>query len=73
MPATTFPPRPAAWSLIMFSHVAPARRPPPRVEAPKNRGLGRTYTLGTGTTNRTPSIDATSPPPQLCASGMDAW
>lgn len=34
VPATTFPPSPAAWSLIMFNQVAPPRRP-------KNFGFGR--------------------------------
>ncbi|GAA2115127.1 hypothetical protein GCM10009802_14950 [Streptomyces synnematoformans] len=66
MPATTFPPSPAAWSLITFSHVAPPRRP-------KYFGFGRAYTLGTGTTNRIPSPDATSPPPHARARPMDAW
>lgn len=65
-PATTLPPRPAAWSLIMLSQVAPPRRP-------KYFGFGRAYTLGTGTTNRIPSTEATRPPPQLCASPMAAW
>lgn len=34
VPATTFPPSPAAWSLIMFNQVAPPRHP-------KNFGFGR--------------------------------
>jgi hypothetical protein len=66
VPATTFPPSPAAWSLIMFSHVAPPRRP-------EYLGLGRAYTEGTGTTNRIPSTEATSPPPHTYARPMDAW
>lgn len=66
VPATTFPPSPAAWSLIMLSQVALPRRP-------KYFGFGRAYTEGTGTTNRIPSTEATRPPPQACASGMDSW
>lgn len=66
MPATTFPPSPAAWSLIMFNHVAPPRRP-------KKRGLGRAYTDGTGATNRMPSTEATKPPPHACARSIPAW
>lgn len=65
MPAMTFPPRPAAWSLIMFSHVAPPRRP-------MYFGFGRAYTDGTGTTNRIPSTEATRPQPHTSASGIDA-
>lgn len=65
MPATTFPPSPAAWSLIVLSQAAPPRRP-------KNFGFGRAYTDGTGTTNRIPSTEATSPPPHALASGIAA-
>ncbi len=46
--------------------VAPPRRP-------KYFGFGRAYTEGTGTTNRIPSTDATSPPPHALARPMDAW
>ncbi|GHH86299.1 hypothetical protein GCM10018793_57630 [Streptomyces sulfonofaciens] len=66
MPATTFPPSPEAWSLIMLSQVAPPRRP-------KYFGFGRAYTDGTGTTNRMPSTEATRPPPHAVARPMDAW
>jgi hypothetical protein len=50
----------------MLSQVAPPRRP-------KYFGFGRAYTEGTGTTNRIPSTEATSPPPHALASGIDAW
>jgi hypothetical protein len=50
----------------MLSQVAPPRRP-------KYFGFGRAYTLVTGTTNRIPSTEATSPPPHAWASGMAAW
>jgi hypothetical protein len=50
----------------MLSHVAPPRRP-------KCFGFGRAYTDDTGTTNRIPSTDATSPPPHALASPIAAW
>ncbi|BDM74740.1 hypothetical protein HEK616_82270 (plasmid) [Streptomyces nigrescens] len=49
----------------MLSQVAPPRRP-------KYFGFGRAYTLGTGTTNRIPSTEAT-PPPHALVRLMDAW
>jgi hypothetical protein len=42
------------------------------VEVPKYFGFGRAYTEGTGTTKRIPSTEATRPPPQIWASGIDA-
>src|SRR5262245_8377587 len=35
--------------------------------------FGPALTVRTGTTNRRPSAEATSPPPQTCASGIFAW
>src|SRR5271157_4199231 len=40
---------------------------------PKYFGLGPALTVRTGTTKRRPSAEATSPPPQACASGIFAW
>jgi hypothetical protein len=65
VPATTFAPIPAAWSLIMFSQVRPRL-------GPKYLRFGRAWMDGTATTNRIPSTEATCPPPQACASGMVA-
>jgi hypothetical protein len=66
VPATTMPPVPANWSFIMLIHWAP-RRPPQYL------GLGRAWIVGMGTTNRMPSIAATSPPPHSRASPIPAW
>lgn len=55
----------------------PATTSPPSPAAwslrPKYLGLGRAWTDWTGTTNRMPSTEATSPPPHACARPMDAW
>jgi hypothetical protein len=52
---------------------APVVRVEPRLRRPKYFGFGRAWMLRTGTTNRIPSTDATSPPPHSCASGTFAW
>lgn len=53
---------PEYWSDIRLYHVTP--RP-----SLKYLGLGPACTVRTGTTNRIPSADATSPPPQIFARG----
>jgi len=50
----------------MFNQVMPRLRP-------KNFGLGLAWMLRTGTTNRIPSIEASSPPPHTCANRISAW
>jgi len=63
VPATTFAASPAAWSLTMFSQVAPA----PRL---KYLGLGRAWMVATGTTKRIPSDLAASPQPRQADVGL---
>ena len=63
VPDSTRPARPTAWSLSMFSQVAPRRRP-------KYFGFGRAWTLRMGTTKRIPSMPATRPPPHSFASAI---
>ena len=65
-PRTTLAANPAAWSLTMFNQVMPRLRP-------KYFGFGLAWIVRTGTTNRMPSTDASSPPPQVCANGTSAW
>jgi hypothetical protein len=64
-PGTTTAPIPATWSLIAFSHVTPRPRP-------KYRGLGSALMVCTGTTNRSPSAEATRAPPHSCATPIEA-
>lgn len=66
VPGTTTAPMPATWSLTAFSQVTP--RP-----SPKYRGLGAALMVCTGTTNRSPSTEATSPPPHSRATQMPGW
>ena len=55
------------WLLMTFSQVAPLCR------RPKYFGLCPEYRLLTGTVNRTPSAEATSPPPHTRAASIFAW
>ena len=62
VPGTTMSFIPEYWSDIRLYHVTP--RP-----SLNYLGLGPACTVCTGTTNRIPSADATSPPPQRFARG----
>ncbi|HEY3502766.1 MAG TPA: hypothetical protein VGN37_08315 [Actinocatenispora sp.] len=57
---------PATWSLTALSQVMPRLNP-------KYFGDGAAFTLRTGTTNRSPSTEASSPSPQNCTTGISAW
>ena len=65
VPGTTTAPIPATWSLMALSHVMP-------LPFPKYRGLGSALTVCTGTTNRSPSAEATKPPPHSRATQIEA-
>ena len=56
VPGTTTAPMPATWSLMALSQVRPRCRP-------KYFGFGPAFSVETGTTKRSPSTLATSPPP----------
>src|ERR1035441_22401 len=56
-------------SETVFSQVAPLGRLP----TPKYSGDGRSYRDRTGTTNRIPSAEATSPPPQSAVISIRPW
>lgn len=66
VPGTTFAPIPATWSLTAFNQVRPRRWP-------KYFGEGAALMVRTGTTKRSPSTEARSPPPHACAIGTVAW
>lgn len=62
VPGTTICPIPATWSLTAFSQVMPRLNP-------KYFGEGAACRVRTGTTNRSPSTEASRPPPHSRASG----
>ena len=65
VPGTTICPMPATWSLTALSQVMPRLQP-------KYFGDGPALMVRTGTTNRSPSAEASSPPPQARAIGICA-
>ena len=66
MPGTTTAWKPVNWSIEKLSYVTPC-------PMPKYFGLGPALSVRTGTTKRSSSAEATSPPPQDCASGIVVW
>lgn len=66
MPGTTICPMPATWSLTALSQVMPRLNP-------KYLGDGAALTVRTGTTNRSPSTEASRPSPQNFTMGTSAW
>jgi hypothetical protein len=66
VPGTTICPMPATWSLTALSQVMPRLNP-------KYFGDGAALTVRTGTTNRSPSTEASSPSPQNLTIGTSAW
>jgi hypothetical protein len=66
VPGTTICPIPAIWSLTAFSQVIPRLYP-------KYLGEGPALMVRTGTTNRSPSTDASSPPPHTDTIGTWLW
>jgi len=66
VPGTTTPPRPITWSLTTFSQVAPLCR------RPKYRGFEPAWRVCTGTVKRTPSAEATRPPPHALTTSIFA-
>lgn len=66
VPGTTICPIPATWSLTAFNHVIPRLKW-------KNFGEAPALIVRLGTTNRSPSTDASSPSPQCPTIGTRPW
>lgn len=66
VPGTTICPIPATWSFTAFSQVMPRLKP-------KYFGDGAALIVRTGTTNRSPSTDASRPSPQYRTIGTSVW